>query len=434
MASEIESILGSHLVRGVVSVPVGILSSKFHQQSPSGRVKYLEGAKYNLPDAAAEQAAREISELIQNLNADDLLIVLISGGGSALLPLPKSPVTLEEKTRLIKLLSGKGADILELNCVRKRLSMLKGGGLATLAYPASVCSLVLSDVVGDPLDCIASGPTLPNRDPADAAIKIIEKYALLAQLPDSISRTLRSDLLSNDPGVIPESFGHVTNFVIGSNGLAVSAAANEARWLGYRSCIISVEVSGDVCLISQSYARLALELVRLMKGLSSKRALEQCLRDIQSVLSISDDAIRELINLEYDPHIGVCIVAGGEATVTVGGAGVGGRNQQLALQFAIDVDKSLRASRESVENMNISLLSCGTDGIDGPTDAAGAIGFSTLCELASRQNLSPVAYLRDNDSYNFFRKFQHGEYLIRTGHTGTNVMDIHVLVVIENEN
>lgn len=434
MAGEVESILGSHLVRGVVSVPVGILSSDLYRQSPSQRIKYLEGAKHNLPDAASEQAAREISELIKNLHAEDLLIVLISGGGSALLPLPKPPVTLEEKSRLIKALSGKGADILELNCVRKRLSVLKGGGLATLAYPATVCSLVLSDIVGDPLDCIASGPTLPNRDPSDAAIKIIEKYALLAQLPGSVSRILRAGETSNQPDAVQGSFDHVTNFVIGNNKLAVSEAAEEARRLGYRTCVISVGVSGDVSLISKSYARLSLEVARLMKGASSKEALRQCLTDIQSALSISDDSIRQLINLEYDPRAaGVCIIAGGETTVTVLGRGMGGRNQQLALQFSIDVNKSLRRSRESVKNMNILLLSCGTDGIDGPTDAAGAIGFGTLCDLASEQDLSPSAYLSDNDSYNFFRKFQQGQYLIRTGHTGTNVMDVHILMIKEQE-
>ncbi|RZC39415.1 glycerate kinase, partial [Asbolus verrucosus] len=232
MALELERSLKDKLKMGVVTVPTGIFE-KFKVES---KIKFIEGARNNMPDEEALAGANEIRDLANSLGKDDLLLVLMSGGGSALLPLPVPPITLKEKQDLIKELSTKGADILELNCVRKQISVLKGGGLAELAYPSTVISLILSDIVGDPLDFIASGPTTPNSDNVNDAIAIIKKYNCYDSLSHSIKTVLEQHKskpsLKCFPPIRDGKYEHVENFIIGNNHIAAEAARQHAASLG----------------------------------------------------------------------------------------------------------------------------------------------------------------------------------------------------------
>ncbi|KAK5643223.1 hypothetical protein RI129_007068 [Pyrocoelia pectoralis] len=415
MASEMEEILGNNLKEGVVNVPVGV--TKF---AKSSRISFIEGAYNNLPDENAERGARLIKSLIEKLEVDDLLLVLISGGGSALLPLPKHPLKLMEKLNITASLAKRGANICELNSVRKRLSVLKGGGLGKLAYPTPVVCLIISDIVDDPITSIASGPTVPNLDDSQVAINVLKKYSLYQELPDHALRILHE----TDTCKATETFPHVHNYVIGSNKIATNAALSQAVALGYQSFVLSTRVQGEVERISKIYAELARQVASLINSNKGEREnWKLFLESFRTELNISEFTFNEIINFNFNSSPGICLIFGGEPTVTVKGKGKGGRNQQLALSFSIEISKL------NVHPANISFLSCGTDGMDGPTDAAGAFGTSNLVNDAYTQNVNPTQFLADNDSYGFYTKYRHGEYLIRTGHTGTNVMDIHVLIV-----
>ncbi|XP_973880.3 glycerate kinase [Tribolium castaneum] len=412
MALELEKLLKDKLKMGVVTVPKGIFENLEIQSS----IKFIEGARNNIPDEEALSGALEIKALVESLEKDDLLIVLISGGGSALLPLPRPPVTLTEKQNLIRELSIRGADILELNCVRKQISVLKGGGLAELAFPSRVISLILSDVVGDPLDFIASGPTTPNCDNGKDAITIINKYKCY----EGLSAAMRAVLGQKRencyfPPVKDGKYEHVDNFVIGNNQIAAEAARQHAASFGFQSTIISTSVTGNVAQISQIYA----DLARTICNSSSKQTLKDFLETCG--LCVDPSAVDTLISFDLAKEI--CVIAAGEPTVVVNGSGKGGRNQQLALEL------SVRLNKLNIKSADISFLSAGTDGIDGPTDAAGAIGTSDLVNNSLEENIKPDDYLNNNDSYTFYSKYLQGEHLIKIGHTGTNVMDIHVMLI-----
>uniref|UniRef100_A0A672VCA7 Glycerate kinase n=2 Tax=Strigops habroptila TaxID=2489341 RepID=A0A672VCA7_STRHB len=233
MAAAAEEILGDHLVQGIINMLL----------KPHSKIQVIEGAKNNLPDAEALKGAVAIQELAEGLTADDLLLVLISGGGSALLPAPIPPILLKEKEKLTKMLASQGAAIQELNIVRKTLSLLKGGGLAQLSYPAQVVSLILSDVIGDPLDIIASGPTAASTHTVQDCLQILTKYNLLCNLPKSVETVLSS---SPTKPTAPEDFSHVCNIVIGSNSLALDKAKRQAEGLGYTTLVLSAAICGDV--------------------------------------------------------------------------------------------------------------------------------------------------------------------------------------------
>jgi glycerate 2-kinase len=350
------------------------------------RLQYGEviEAGHPIPDENGEKAARQIRDRISNLNARDLVIVAISGGASALLPAPAGAVTLRAKQETTDLLLKAGADIHQLNAVRKHLSFLKGGRMAKLAYPATVVSLLLSDVIGDPLDVIGSGPTAPDETTFADAINVLEEFGLLAQVP----RCVRAHLQDGLSGLIEETpkpgdpiFGNVHNVVLGSNRLALEAAASEAKRLGYEATIFSSSIAGETRTAAFKHAEMLRELAR--KSRHSGRP--------------------------------ICILSGGETTVAVRGAGKGGRNQEFALAAAIGI-----AGLE-----NVALFSAGTDGTDGPTDAAGAIATGTTVARAQRLGMSVEDHLARNDSYPFFDAL--GD-LIRTGPTGTNVMDIQIML------
>jgi glycerate-2-kinase len=308
---------------------------------------------------------------------------MISGGGSALLVAPHEGITLPEKQQITQLLLRAGANIQELNTVRKHISRVKGGRLAELAYPARILSLILSDVIGDRLDVIASGPTAPDPTTFQDALGVIGRYDLADKIPEKVLGIL----MCGARGEIPETpkeksqaFERVENIIVGSNKKAIEIAEREAAKRGYQVTILSSELQGEA---------------REVGGWLARKAM--AMRDGSQI----------------------CLISGGETTVTVKGSGLGGRNMELALAFAQEI-KGIRG---------ITFLSAGTDGTDGPTDAAGAIVDGETITRAEAAGHSPEAYLENNDSYHFF-KATGGLFL--TGPTGTNVMDLQIVLIDGN--
>jgi glycerate 2-kinase len=346
-----------------------------------GHAAEMEGvaieAGHPLPNASGEAAAEAIRKLLEGAGERDLIVVALSGGASALLPAPALPVKLADKQQATDLLLRAGANIHQLNAVRKHLSFLKGGQLAKRAWPATTIGLLLSDVLGDPLDVIGSGPTAPDSSTFQDALEVLRKFGLLDRVPASVRERLVSGAqgeLAETPKAQDEIFGRVHNVIVGSNRLAIEAAAQRAESLGYRTTVLSTCVEGEA-------------------------------RDAAKFLC---DAAR--------PEQGAwCFLAGGETTVTVRGGGKGGRNQELALAAALELAGA----------KGVAMLSAGTDGTDGPTDAAGAIATGTTIPRANALGMQAEEYLERNDSYPFFEAL--GD-LIKTGPTGTNVMDVQILL------
>jgi hydroxypyruvate reductase len=323
--------------------------------------------------------------LLQDTTANDVVICLLSGGGSALLPLPVPGVTLDDLQRLTSDLLRCGATINEINAVRKHLSQVQGGQLARLAAPAPVIALILSDVVGSPLDVIASGPTVPDTSTFADALGVLERYGIIEQTPPAIVAHLRRGL----SGDVPETpkpgdpvFEHVQTLVIGDNRIAAQAAVQQAAELGLHTLLLSTYVEGEAREVAKVLAGLGKEIARYGQPLPRP----------------------------------ACLIAGGETTVTIRGQGKGGRNQELALAAAIALDGW----------DDVLLLTVATDGGDGPTDAAGAFADGTTVARARVQGLNPAAYLANNDAYNFFQAL--GDLLI-TGPTRTNVNDLTLIFV-----
>ena len=370
MAQALEGVLGDRISAGLVVVKDGYTA-------PTKRIKVLE-AGHPIPDERGLRAANEILALARSAGAGDLVIVLISGGGSALTPCPVPPITLEEKQVLTRLLLAAGANINELNAVRKHCSLLKGGRLAQAASPAPVLSLILSDVIGDPLDVIASGPTAPDQTTYRDALSILERFGLRSKAP----RAIVDHLERGARGEVPETakaddpiFGRVQNRVIGNNGLVVEAAVREAEALGFRVSFVTSALRGEAREVAKEFCGLA--------------------------TSATPPA---------------CVLAGGETTVTVKGTGMGGRCQEFALAAAL-----------AIQGMDdVLVLAAGTDGTDGPTDAAGAIADGNTITKAAPRNLDARASLESNDSYRFFSGL--GD-LITTGPTNTNLLDLYLLLV-----
>ncbi|NXT68125.1 GLCTK kinase, partial [Chaetops frenatus] len=439
MAAAAEEILGDHLTRGIINVPLGIQESlqRAGMQEmllkPHSKIQVIEGAKNNLPDAEALKGAAAIQELAEGLTADDLLLVLISGrGGSALLPAPIPPILLKEKEKLTKVLASRGAAIQELNIVRKTLSMLKGGGLAQLAHPAQVVGLILSDVIGDPLDIIASGPTAASSHSVQDCLQILTKYNLLHNLPKSVETVLSS---SPTKPTAPENYSHVSNIILGSNTLALEEAKRQAEGLGYAALVLSAAVHGEVGRVATLYCQL-IQLVCLGFTSHGEGPLSDELRgnllQLAAELQIPgldlDEFLQALPGL--GPDRPVCILAGGETTVQLRGTGKGGRNQELALSVGLGLHRAQTTGASSPQGKcEILFLSGGTDGQDGPTEAAGAFCSPQLVAEALQEGLDVEAFLRSNDSYTFFSQFQGGHHLLVTGLTGTNVMDIQAILI-----
>lgn len=431
MAAEAERLLGDHLVRGVISVPNGIqLTLQEHGKShlllkDDSRIKVMEGAKNNLPDADAQKAAERIRQLASELSEDDILLVLISGGGSALLPAPIPPISLQEKLHVTRKLAAAGATIQELNTVRRALSYLKGGGLAHFAHPAKVVALILSDVIGDPLDLIASGPTVKSEVWPEEILSVLERYKLLNSLPSSVKEVLgRPGPRWKESQEESTTSGHVHNVVIGSNSVALMCAGRRARELGFRPVVVAPGVCGDVKAVSRLYGLLA--RFACSREEPPPEVAAEMLRLGPEVGVESWDLCRTMQVLSEGRTEGwgaTCLLAGGEPTVELTGTGRGGRNQELAMRVGLEL-KDL-----GIPPNGPVFLSGGTDGQDGPTEAAGAVTDGRLLEEAQEQGLHMDTFLNNNDSYTFFSRLSDGQRLLAPGLTCTNVMDVHMLLI-----
>ncbi|KAM3915551.1 glycerate kinase isoform 1-T2 [Leptodactylus fuscus] len=429
MAAAVEQIVGNHLVEGVISVPQGMeetlrrAGKREMLLSAESRIRVMEGAANNLPDEAAMTAAGEIHRLAEKLEENHLLVVLISGGGSALLPAPLPPLTLQDKQAITKQLALKGATIQELNTIRRALSQLKGGGLSRAAYPAQVVSLILSDAIGDDLDVIASGPTVCSAHKPEDCLQILSKYNLRGSVPPAVE-----DVLLCRPRAQPLPHpDHVHNILIGSNLISLREAKQEAQRLGYVTSLLSTAISGDVKLVAKFFALLAEVICSYVMSAPHRQELEEHILSLASSMDIPDlNLVNHLQKLKAAAAVGdVCVLCGGETTVQVQGNGRGGRNQELALRVATEWHQ-VSATMQGCE---VVFLSGGTDGQDGPTQAAGAISYPQLVDQARQYSLDVEDFLKASDSYGFFSQFQNGKGLLVTGLTGTNVMDVQVLLV-----
>ncbi len=375
MAIAIEKILGDKISTGLINVPEENIDTL-------SKLKIIKRQIAGHPFVTKEsiESTKKIISLIENLEENDLVICLISGGGSALLEMPFEMITLTDLERVFSLITKKGGTIHELNTLRKHLSKVKGGKLAQIAYPAQIVSLIISDVIGDRLDTIASGPTAPDKTTISDVKKIIKKYRIKQLLPLSVNelfylrdnQELTKTLKESNP-----IFHKVRNFIIASNKISCSKMKHYAERLGYECKILSTEIKGEAKKVGLNLAN--------------------------EILTQKPKTV---------------LIAGGETTVTIKGLGKGGRNQELSL-----------AACSILENKNnIILASIGSDGIDGPTDAAGAIVDGNTINRGKELDLSQSDFLKNNDSYNFLKKTGN---LIITGPTGTNVGDL--LIAIKDE-
>ncbi len=425
MAAALEQVLGDHLQEGVISVPLGSQEC-FRRDGKNelllpenSRITVYEGAKDNIPDEAALRASMAICRLIAKLKEGDLLFVLVTGGGSALLPCPAPPVTLKDKSDLVRALSLAGADIKELNSVRKRLSLLKGGGLARLARPARVVSLILSDIIGDPLDFIAGAPTVANEDPPNLALEILSKYSSrIGRVPRSVETLLNQSQSEDD-----DSLGHVHNVLLGNIDMAIGGMVTACRHRGWEAYFGGNDLSGEARRVGQQYA----QLCHLLQHGQYDEAFKLLINPLKAPQEAALDFVNGVKSLSADPDKVVCLASGGETTVDVRGTGRGGRNQELALAFSMELHRLTKSHDGEMSPLDVRLLSAGTDGIDGPTDAAGAVGDSRLISRAIEAGLNPVRAMEENDSNGFFSALDGGMDLVTVGHTGTNVMDAHLL-------
>lgn len=361
MVRAVVDVLGGKISAGQVTVKDG-----YGGLEKVGNVRIVE-AGHPLPDERGVRSTQEILGLLEDTTPEDLVICLISGGGSALLTAPR--ISLDDLRKLTDELLACGATINEINTLRKQLDRVKGGGLARAVHPARVLTLILSDVVGDPLDMIASGPTALNPDTVQDALDVIRKYDLVEKIPESIVEVLRQGAGNWD---VPMS--RCENILVGNNETAAYAALGKAERLGYHTRLLTTTVQGEAREVGRELA----------------------------------ETLGEAVRTEPRPFLWI---AGGETTVTIRGEGKGGRNQELALA-AVEV---------LAEMENVAFISLATDGEDGPTDAAGAVVTGQTLRRAKELGLDPGDYLANNDSYNFFDPL--GE-LLKPGPTQTNVNDL----------
>jgi glycerate 2-kinase len=378
MATALEQILESRITCGLVNVPKNDVNKT--------KIICLHEASHPIPDESGVEGARRMLEIAEEAEKDDLVICLISGGGSSLMPLPRGRISIADKKTLTDALLKCGATINEINTVRKHISNFKGGWLAKKAYPATILNLILSDVVGDPLDFIASGPTVPDSTTFSDAINVLRKYRLW----DITSSTIRKVLVGGEKGTIPETpkandeaFKKVYNMIVGNNRSASLAASEYLRAAGLNTLLLTATLEGEAKQAGIMLASIAREV------------------------SASANPIPKPAG----------IIAGGETTVIVTGKGLGGRNQEIPLAASLKLG--------GLDGVVVASLT--TDGVDGPTDAAGAIADGRTLVRATKAGLNPERFLAENDSYHFFSKL--GD-LIFTGPTGTNVNDVSVIIVL----
>ena len=313
--------------------------------------------------------------------------------------------------------------------MRKRLSSVKGGKLAQLCYPTTTVSLILSDVIGDPLDVIASGPTVANTDGVTDAWDVIRKYGIESQLQSNVIQVLESPPILAASAATENEFRHVHNFLIGNNVCALEAAENYARSLGFLPLVLSSQIRGEAAVVGRHFAQLA----KILTDMASQGADHKYMEDLACVadnLNIPASKVCNLERLIRNCRVSkknICLISGGETTVEVRSArGRGGRNQELALAWAIESGDAIA----SCGGFEIVFLSGGTDGQDGPTDAAGAVSTLSLVGESLSQGLDPREFLSNNDSYSFYRQLRDGYYQLNIGQTGTNVMDVQIMFLM----
>lgn len=377
MAQAIEAILGDRITAGLAVVKDGYIATL-------EKVEIRE-AGHPIPDARGQVSARKITDILKKTGERDLVIVLICGGGSALLPAPQEGITLRDKQKMTGILLHCGATIREINALRKHLSTLKGGRLARLAFPSTILSLILSDIVGDPIDAIASGPTAPDVTTFGDCMAILKKYDVVKKTPDAVLKFIKQGLkgaIEETPKKGDPAFLRTHNFIVGNNFRSLKAASQKATQLGYNTLILSSMIEGETRDAAKFHASIGKEILRSGNPVS----------------------------------LPACIISGGETTVTIRGTGLGGRNQEFALASAIEISGLGKTV----------VLSAGSDGTDGPTDAAGALADSSTVQRAKKKKIAPLLYLENNDSYRFFKKL---DGLVVTGPTNTNVMDVRIMLV-----
>ncbi|MEN8116690.1 MAG: DUF4147 domain-containing protein [Bacteroidota bacterium] len=369
MAKQMETVLGNKISKGIIVTKYGFLEDLEH-------LKLLE-ANHPVPDENGQKAAEQLVELCSQAGKDDLVVNLLSGGASALLPLPVIGISLAEKKEVTNQLLKSGATINEMNVVRRHLSQLKGGGLLDFIRPAKVVSLIISDVIGDKPDIIGSGITVPTKRDFNECWNIIEKYNFQNTFPRTVITCLQ-----NGQNKEKQSESGVKNIILGNNLKALKKVEHEASALGYETKIVDTALEGEAKIVGKQIAE-------------------------DAILFANEKAVK---GKKY------CFLYGGETTVNIKGAGLGGRNQELALASAIALDGS----------KGVTFLSGGTDGNDGPTDAAGAVCNGETIQIAKEKGLNAEDYLERNDSYNYFKNI---DSLLITGPTGTNVIDIQIVII-----
>ncbi|HEY7163756.1 MAG TPA: glycerate kinase [Candidatus Binatia bacterium] len=378
MGGAVERLLAERIDRAIVIV-------KYGHSLPLTKLKLLQ-AGHPVPDQNGLGATRELLEIVRNAAARDLILCLLSGGASALMVAPFAELTLDDKQATTRLLLGCGATIQEINTIRKHISAVKGGRLAQAAYPATVVTLILSDVIGDDVETVASGPFSPDSTTFTHCVQTLERCSLLERIPPRVRLLLESGV----KGEIPETpkpgdavFAKVQNLIIGNNRTALCGAQQHAAELGYNPMILSDPAQGEARQAALAHAAM----------------------------------VKELIGDGKPAGRPVCVISGGETTVTVRGNGRGGRNQEFALAAAMAIEGE----------ENIVILSGGTDGSDGPTEAAGGIIDGLTVRRGKDRGLDPRVSLENNDSYAFLKAT---DDLLMTGPTLTNVMDLQLALVL----
>ncbi|OEU84853.1 MAG: glycerate kinase [Desulfobacterales bacterium S5133MH4] len=377
MARAIEDLLGERIHKGLINLKYGFTEKLAFTE--------IVEAGHPVPDENGVKGTKKILDFLQGAGEKDLIISVISGGGSALLPHPAGDITLSEMQEITRALLACGASIDEMNAIRKHISSSKGGQMARTAFPATIVNLMLSDVVGDKMDVIASGPFVPDTSTFKDVLEIFKKYDLKG-IPVAIQEHVKAGI----DGQIPETpkendkiFDRVFNFIVGSNILALEAASAKAKELGYETLILSSMVEGETREVARVHCAMGKEIVKTGRPIPPP----------------------------------ACIISGGETTVTIRGDGLGGRNQEFGLAACLDLVEL---------PPRVVMLSGGTDGNDGPTDAAGALVDPFTVTRGRAAGMEAAEFLARNDAYHFFEKTKD---LLMTGPTNTNVMDVRLVLV-----
>jgi hydroxypyruvate reductase len=382
MVSAVLDLVGDRISGGVVITKYGHRDRSLEERFVELDIQVFE-AGHPVPDPNGIKATEYLINFLQRTTPEDQVICLISGGGSALLTSPVPPISLDELISLTSVLLASGISIVEFNILRKHLDLLKGGGLAKFAYPAQLISLILSDVVGDPVEIIASGPTVPDSSTYNDCLEIIRRFELEDNIPDAIldhfQKGMRTEI-EETPKPDDKIFNNSFTRIIGSNSTAVNAAVQQAQLQGMETLLLTTFLEGEA----------------------------RCAGEFLSTIARQLTADESLLSRP------ACIVAGGETTVTIKGNGLGGRNQELALG----------AVKNIADLPDCLLITLATDGGDGPTDAAGAVINGETLQRALQKGLDPTSYLQNNDSYHFFEQL--GD-LLKPGPTMTNVNDLNFI-------